>query len=497
MHCMDGKDYSVFGVLPPYNTIHAQLIQKGEPPTRIEAAVTLTYEAIADSTGSINTSSATKTNFWSYVGKLFNANVNANVGLTGIPVQSGTPQPMKFDSQLGVWSAEGIPTVPFDDAGARNAYPMAKVVARDANGSVLAQSTVVLAVSDEMSCNTCHASNSNPAARPAGGWENNPDALKDVKLNILKLHDDSVDATPFLPTLQSKGYTYQASLLATAKAGTPILCATCHATNALGMAGINPAAPLTSAMHTRHGSVVYPATGITLDNATSPADSCYLCHPGLNTKCQRGAMRATACFDCHGNLTYVGQPTRAGWLDVPACQMCHNSGARFTTTFASAGVWRTSTDVRFATNNNVPVPGKTLFRYSKGHGGANCSGCHGSPHAEYATTLASDNQYSLGLQGHVGKIDDCNVCHTNLPTQLDQGPHGLHTIGQSWVSGHHQYAEGSGYTRCAACHGSTYRGSALSQTSVARSFTVEGRTVNFSAGSQIGCYDCHNGPTGG
>jgi hypothetical protein len=34
MHCMDGKDYSIFSVLPPYNTIHAQLIQKGEPPRR-------------------------------------------------------------------------------------------------------------------------------------------------------------------------------------------------------------------------------------------------------------------------------------------------------------------------------------------------------------------------------------------------------------------------------------------------------------------------------
>src|SRR5271165_4720219 len=33
MHCMDGKDYSVFSVLPPYNTIHAQLLKRGEPPT--------------------------------------------------------------------------------------------------------------------------------------------------------------------------------------------------------------------------------------------------------------------------------------------------------------------------------------------------------------------------------------------------------------------------------------------------------------------------------
>jgi len=63
MHCMDGKDYSIFAVLPPYNVIHAQLVQMGEPPQRISSGVTITYEATADPTGSINTISSTKTNF--------------------------------------------------------------------------------------------------------------------------------------------------------------------------------------------------------------------------------------------------------------------------------------------------------------------------------------------------------------------------------------------------------------------------------------------------
>ena len=497
MHCMDGKDYSVLSVLPPFNTIHAQLFKQGEPPQRIETGVTITYEAISDGSGSINTSSANKSNFWTYVGKLFLATPAADVGLTGNRVQTSAPQPLKFDPTLKYWVADGIPTVPYDDAGHSNAYPMAKIVAKDSSGTVLAQTTVVLAVSDEMSCVNCHASGSNAAARPAAGWENNPDVLKDVKLNILKLHDDSVDASPFLATLQTKGYTYQSSLLATAKAGTPILCGACHATNALGLAGINPATPLTSAMHSRHGSVVNPATGTTLDNATSPAASCYLCHPGANTKCQRGAMRNTACYDCHGNLTNLGNATRAGWLDVPACQMCHNSGTRFTKTFSAPGVFRSTTDVRFATNNNVPLPGKTLFRYSQGHGGAYCSGCHGSPHAEYATTLANDNQYSITIQGHTGKIDDCSVCHTNLSAQLNLGPHGMHTVGQSWVTAHHSYADGNGYTQCAACHGADYRGADQSATFVDRSFSVEGRTKSFPAKTKVGCYDCHNGPSGG
>src|SRR3974390_214752 len=45
MHCIDGKDYSVFSVLPPYNVIHAQLLKKGEPPVAITSGVTITYQA--------------------------------------------------------------------------------------------------------------------------------------------------------------------------------------------------------------------------------------------------------------------------------------------------------------------------------------------------------------------------------------------------------------------------------------------------------------------
>jgi len=52
MHCMDGMDFSVFAILPPYNTLHAQL--KDKSGRLVSSGVTLTYEAVADSTGSIN-----------------------------------------------------------------------------------------------------------------------------------------------------------------------------------------------------------------------------------------------------------------------------------------------------------------------------------------------------------------------------------------------------------------------------------------------------------
>jgi hypothetical protein len=498
MHCMDGKDYSIFSVLPPYNTIHAQVLRKGEPPVAVTSGITVSYVAMADLSNSINTTSAGKTNFWSYVRTLFLSNPPVDIGLTGNKTQSLTPHLLKYNAPLGYWVADAIPTVPYDDKGVRNPYPMAKIVVKDTAGTVLATTTVVLAVSDEMRCSTCHASNSNPAAKPKTGWVNNADPAKDVKLNILKLHDDHVNAAPYLAALKAKGYTYQASLLATARAGTPILCATCHASNALSTAGVAPVKALTADMHTKHGPVLNPATGVSLDQAANPTASCYLCHPGVTTKCQRGAMNKIACFNCHGTPTQIGKATRAGWLDVPACQMCHTNSQRYLTTFSSPGVWRATTDKVFATNANVPVAGKQLFRYSKGHGNIYCSACHGAPHAEYPTLRANDNLYSTLLQGHSGKIAECSVCHTAVPVTLNGGPHGMHTIGQAWVGAHHNYVESGGPGKCAYCHGSNYKGTVLSATSAARTLTADdGMKVSFVAGAKVGCYDCHNGPNGG
>lgn len=495
MHCIDGRDYSVFSVLPPYNTLHAQVITRGDPPA-VTSSVTVTYEAVADPAGSSNTSSSGKTNFWTYVKVLFQGNPAPDVGLTGNPAQSLTPHAMTYNSASGYWEAVGIPTIPYDDAGNRNPYPMVKIVARDLSGNVLASTTAVLAVSDEMNCTTCHASGSSVAAQPTSGWENDPDPAKDVKFNILKKHDDRWNISGYLSALQAKGYTYQVSLYQTAKSGTPILCASCHGSNALnapGLAGINA---LTADMHTLHGPIINPATGISLDNATTPMASCYLCHPGQQTKCQRGAMNKTACYDCHGNLTMVGASSRQGWLDLPGCQMCHANGIRYATTFDANGVWRVSSDVTFASNPDKPAMGKSLFRFSTGHGGLYCSACHGSQHAEYPSLQANDNVYSTNMQGHTGKIVECMVCHLSAPATQNGGPHGMHNIDQTWINQHRQYA-GHGGANCTYCHGADLKGTPLSAVPVARTFSAgDSGNKTFPAGHQMNCYDCHNGPNG-
>lgn len=499
MHCMDGKDYSIFSVLPPYNVIHAQLYQRGEPPVPITSGVTISYVATPDTTLSINTISSTKTNFWTWVQTLFHASPKPDMGLAGYKVQSKKATKMTYNSTLGYWEAVGVPTIGYDDTGKFNPYPMAKVVAKNSAGTVIATAKIVLSVSDEMNCKTCHASGTDPAAEPASGWVNNPDPAKDIKLNILKKHDDRWNIAQYLPQLAANGYNYQSTLYQTAAGGTPVLCAACHSDNALGAPGLPGIRPEASDMHSLHGSQILQANGLTLDQNSLQSDlnSCYLCHPGVNTQCKRGAMRGVLCSECHGTLSYAGNPVRNPWLVEPSCQLCHQSSQRYGTAFDNSGNWRPVLDQTFATNPNVPIQGSNLYRFSSGHGNVYCSGCHGSPHAEYPTVQPNDSVYPKYLQGYVAKVTECKVCHTNVPVTGNGGPHGVHTIGQAWVTGHENYAQGH-LADCAYCHGADYRGSPLSTAKVVRKFNAgEYGTKSFPAGHQFNCYDCHNGPNPG
>jgi hypothetical protein len=505
MHCVDGKDYSVFSILPPYNNLHAHLISKDATTGKnITSGVTLTYEAVADTTGSINTTSSGKTNFWDYVKALFNAVLPVDMGLAGNKTQSTVASAMKYNSANGWWEAEGIPTMPYDDKGVKNYYPMVKVVAKDAAGTVLASTKVVLPVSDEMSCISCHASNSSAAAKPSAGWVNNAVAEKDWKQNILKLHDDkhpNAIADANMSTTYKNG-----TLFASASAGQPILCASCHQSNALGTALKAGIKPLTQALHSKHANVIDPATNLSLNSSTN-RDSCYKCHPGSATKCLRGVMgeakkadgsNAIDCQSCHGNMSAVGASGREGWLDQPNCQQCHDKDAsgtfqRYTTVFSSGTTLRVTRDTKFATKPNTPMAGKSLYRFSKGHGGLQCEACHGSTHAEYPSSHANDNVQSIALQGHTGTIAECSTCHTTTPTNFEGGPHGMHAVGQDAVRLHQNVAEISTES-CKTCHGADYKGTMLSATSQARTLSTENGPKSFTAKHKVSCYDCHNGP---
>ncbi len=509
MHCMDGDDYSVFSILPPYNNLVAQLIQKDRKPDHIETGVSLTYEAVPSLDGKWNTSSADKTNFWDYVSKLFGVTLEKDVGLEGSYVQSQIPRPLQYDNKYNWWIAEGIPVSPRNDDGSYNMYPMVKVVARDSSGKKLAETTTVLPVSDEMDCIKCHGSTSGYAdARPTGGWVNLDDSEKDYKLNILRLHDEKFPeaVSGHAASLSAKGWDYDsAGLEATASGGTPVLCASCHLSNALPGTGVDDITPLTRAIHGKHADVVDPDSGTATLNDSTNRNACYLCHPGETTQCLRGAMgnaknadgtSKMQCQSCHGVMSAVGSDTRDGWFDQPNCQSCHESGQRHTeaVTDMVTGTLRTTSDMRFATNPDTPIAGKSLYRYSTGHGDMQCSACHGSTHAIYPSSREEDNIQSIQAQGYAGTIGECTSCHTTVPFTVDGGPHGMHTIGQRWVDEHEDIVEDKGHRACTACHGGDYRGGVLSRVMKARSFSTEWGVKNFAAGHEVGCYDCHNGP---
>ncbi len=446
MHCTDGFDFSTFSVLPPYNTIHAQIMDPSGKLVTQPSGILVTYEAVRDADQSLNTTSIGKTNFWSWVKALFGASPAPDTGLAGfsMPGSANTARPMTFDTTRSWFTAEGIPLTPFPDGAfsvtppSKNFYPMMRLTARDTSGNVLATTDIVLPISDEMDCRSCHASGSNPPAQPVAGWVYDPDPNRDVKLNILRLHDD----------LQANDSTYggalasiQASpsgLYATAtQLGRPILCASCHASNALGTAGYPGVMQFTSAMHALHASVVDPSNGLTLESSQNRF-ACYRCHPGAATRCLRGVMgnsvaldgsMAIQCQNCHGTMNAVGSPDRLGWFNEPNCQSCHtgtatsNSGSlRYTSVFSSAGVTRTAADSTFATNPNTPAANLSLYRFSTGHGALQCEACHGSTHAEWSSSHPNDNVQSIELQGHAGMVSDCDTCHGALPSPLSAGP---------------------------------------------------------------------------
>ena len=514
MHCMDA-DYAVFSILPPYNTVNAQLIDpNGHLVTNI-AGLTLTYQAVTDPLGSINTTSAGKTNFWQFLMPLFGISLPVDVGLPvpgpnsfTMPGTNNVPQLMNFEPAAQWFAAYGIPLTPYDDTFSKNPYPMMRLVARS-GGNVVGTLDVVAPVSDEMDCRACHGSGSGDAAKPAVGWVNNANPQLDYRLNILLLHDEKQANDPAFHSALAANHFDPNGLYATATAGGhPVLCASCHLSEALPGSGLQGIQPLTQSVHALHAKVIDPTNGLTLDSSLNRS-GCYRCHPGSETRCLRGAMgsavaldgsMAMQCQSCHGSMSAVGAATRTGWLDEPNCQACHsgtatnNSGQiRFTSAFDSPGHMRVPANATFATNPDTPAAGKSLFRFSRGHGGLYCEACHGSTHAEFPSSHGNDNVQSIQHQGHIGVLVECDACHTGQPNTVNGGPHGMHPLGQSWVSRHSDVVESSGAAQCQACHGADYRGTVLSRSQADRTISAFG-TKNFWRGFQIGCYTCHNGP---
>lgn len=512
MHCMD-SDYRVFSILPPYNTLDAQVIGPDGKKKGPVDGISMYYESVADPDGSITTSSIGRSTFWDYSTVLYGANLAPDQGLEGNPMPGpqNTPRPMRWIDDFQWWEAAGIPIIPMNDRGHRQPYPLLRLTARDTAGVVLAHADVVAPVSSEMDCRACHGSGTVAAARPAAGWAANPDAELDFRLNILKLHDEKQAGKPsYADLLAIAGYSAQGLHDSAANHNTPVLCAKCHASEALPGSGQVGVPPLTTAIHGKHAGVISPLNGLPLNDSANRS-ACYTCHPGSDTRCLRGAMGAAVaadgslamqCQSCHGSMTQVGSSIRTGWYDEPNCQQCHtgtatqNSGAiRFTSVFDTNGNPRVVTNTTFATTPDTPKPDTSLFRFSHGHGGMACSACHGSTHAIFPTSHRNDNLMALDLQGHAGTVAECTSCHATMPSTKNGGPHGMHPTNAYWAGDGHKEALGTlGVGACRACHGTDERGTVLSRTFGDRTFvTQQFGTKSWAKGHSVSCYDCHKG----
>jgi hypothetical protein len=364
-----------------------------------------------------------------------------------------------------------------------------------------------------MDCRICHASGTASAAQPAAGWVWSESPEQDYRLNILKLHDErqfSLHAELYAAALADRGMNPQGLYRRVTVEAKAVLCAACHASEALGTGSYSNIPPLTASVHAQHAAVRDPVLNITLDNSANRA-ACYRCHPGSTTRCLRGAMGgavaadgalAMQCQSCHGNLSQVGSTNRVGWFMEPTCQSCHtgtatknNGQIRFTSAFETNGLPRVAVDQTFATQPNTPAAGLSLYRFSAGHGGLQCSACHGSTHAEFPSLHQNDNVRNLASQGHNGVSVECTACHVSMPITVAGGPHGLHPLSPGWVNQHGDALEGgASLVSCQGCHGVDYTGSVLSRAQADRTFATKYGTKAYQRRNQVGCYDCHNGP---
>ena len=355
MHCYN-RDFQDLAVLPPYNTLWAQVVKKGDPPQIITEDITVTYE-FPDNTYSVG-----KSNFWQYDLQLFGVDLPPNVGLTG----NGMSGDMALHGDH--FEADGIPLTEFSDSDLNNPYPyqLAEVIVYGTSSEAeLARLTTVSPVSTEMNCDDCHFD---------GGIEDI--ATGRIETNILTLHDmENADEYPFGhdgPLMNRR----------------PVLCAECHASNALGAPGIADIPNLSEAIHDAHEEEI-PNT----------LDGCYKCHPGPQTQCLRDVMatdHAMDCVDCHGTMETIAENPQP-WLNEPRCDndACHGSAYQ---------------------------QDQALYRMSKEHGGIYCAACHDSPHAIAPSSQPNDSLKFVALQGHNGPLDTCTVCHATQPDGA--GPHG-------------------------------------------------------------------------
>ncbi len=371
MHCLN-PSYDKAVVLPPYNTLTAQVIKRGDPPTVVTTGLTVQYRIIN------NTYSSGKGlygQFWTYAQKLFGTTLAVNTGLNLVDptIHNGLTGNMVMHGTQ--FEADGIPATPIDDSGVWNPYQIAEITVKDSTGNIVAQTRTTIPTSDEINCAKCHG-----ATDPLG--------------DILKKHD----------TLHGTNLVAQA----------PVLCSGCHADPVLHTVNSN-------------GATGYLSSAIHLSHSTRGA-VCYDCHPGDKTKCNRSIAHTSTdgnCTTCHGDMANVANTIsnngRIPWLNEPKCVTCHAGVAEVDTgntlyrnSFGHGGLHCSA--CHSSPHAMVPSSQASDNYQSNQYQGASktiasCGACHSSSRGAGLSDYLEEHGY-LNPQRQNG----CNICHTQITT---------------------------------------------------------------------------------
>lgn len=440
MHCAC-PDFGGFVLLPPYNTIRAQVIRRGSDPSVVSSGVSVSYSFAEENDASLLADPyyATWIDNAPKIFPGFQPVVNGKVqGLAG----NGIEGTMTYNSTSHAWVAEGIPAYPVvtgtskdvmsDPLGGPNRDPFltANITVKDTSGNVLATTSTVVPVAFGGCC-SCHLKLA---------VENGYPATKEGSFEYLGyLHGQNSSHIDF-SKIDPDG---------DGKPG-PIRCSWCHWDPAMGESSapgleyvwpnfkILPGANFTysdvrisqysfsDVLHRFHSQNQTVLT----EFDPNIANDCYACHPGNGTNCYRGTHKgktAIWCSDCHGNLNervatnQLSQPWQQSTL--PTCFS------------PSPGV-----NSAFACHSSASIQSHTWpglfgqFINGSGHeGGILCESCHGEPHGLNPSTQPLDNVENANLQSfgnfptgvdQTYAIGVCNVCHTGRSNTWNMPPHG-------------------------------------------------------------------------
>ncbi len=439
MHCAC-PGFSTFMLLPPYNTLRAQVFRKGSDEPSVLGASSqynVTYDVLENTDAGLK-ADPYFTSWLQNSPKIFPGfqpvRSDGRVqGLTGATL-SGTMD-VKTAGQTTWFEKAGIPAYPVttgtstdimtDPLGGPNRTPYLtgriQVIDTTNSNKVVASDDVVVPVAFGGCCN-CHlklAQSYGKPATPQGSFQT---------MGMLHAKASLIDFSYLDPDGDG--------------VGGPIRCSTCHWDPAMGESKapgfatvypnyqILPGATFTKTdvrtsqysfsdvLHRFHAqsSVVLSSYDANI------AKNCYDCHPGNNVNCYRdthtqkknSSGQPIWCTDCHGDLNQrIAQNQMANpwsYQTLPTCAQCH--GTSYGEKSPGQSGWL-----------NLGIFGKYLN--SAGHKSTKvlCSSCHGSPHGLNPSTLAKDNVQNVALQNDPRPIGKCTVCHGDQSSTWQVPPH--------------------------------------------------------------------------